>query len=145
MSVRETPGSEEMKDGAVQALAPAPLRPVPPGLEQRRHARIPRPPLRVSGIWGWAHDISLGGLSLVTSEAIEPGHQYQIILVDTYHYTNQELRVEVVWIGEGRAGMRWVDLSPDQEVWLQSCFEAWTSEPQLALLEYSDEDPCIHF
>lgn len=111
-------------------------RPIEDG-EKRRFPRIPEPPLHMNGIWGTVLDVSLGGCCIAASEKLRPGARYELIALDTFQYSNHDLRAEVIWCAEGRVGLRWVDLSPEQEEWLRSRIDVWLGEPQLVQLHHA--------
>ena len=96
--------------------------------DTRQHPRVFNPPLHVSGIWGTVYDVSEGGICLVTTTPLQAGDQYELILTDCLVHFTKEIRAEVVWYRRGRAGLRWIDLAPDQLLWLDGAFACWDEE-----------------
>jgi len=104
--------------------------------ERREHPRLPSPPLDVGGLWARIYDISLGGICLILNAPLKVGDQYGLVLTDGM-FQAQDIHSEVVWSHGSSAGLRWVDLSPEQENWLR---EQFSREPGLrvALLKGRD-------
>jgi hypothetical protein len=74
------------------------------------------------------HDISRAGLSLITDRPLPEGSTLDLELTDTASGRNCRFQAQVVWTapGEpGRAGLRFVHLSREQEAWLSSRFVEW--------------------
>jgi hypothetical protein len=103
---------------------------VPEQDERRQHARLPDPPLFVSGLWATVSDVSTGGVCLALNDRVLPGERYELILTDGLFPFTIEMQAEVVWARPGRAGLRWVEVTAEQEVWLQERFHAWLKEQE---------------
>ena len=94
--------------------------------ERRRSARRGNcPPLHVEGMAACVHDISRGGICLLMQQPVELGERYPLILVDALSHGSQNILGEVVWRSGDHAGLRWVDLTPDQDHWLLQRFQSW--------------------
>ena len=93
--------------------------------ERRRSSRHGGPPLHVSGIRGTVHDVSRGGVCLVLEEPVECGERYPLVLRNALDDSTQEVEAEVVWHADNCTGFRWVELTPEQDLWLLNCFQAW--------------------
>jgi PilZ domain-containing protein len=96
-----------------------------PGSERRQATRIITPPLAVSGQWNGVVDISEGGICLLTHKPLEAGERCFLILTDGWVFWTLELEAEVVWCRSDRVGLRWVNVLPEQEEWMQERFSAW--------------------
>src|SRR5688500_5489727 len=96
-----------------------------PPAERRTQPRL-KVQLQARGGEGVAwkvHDISRAGLSLITDQPLTSGVTLSLELVDTASGRSCAFDTQVVWSapGEpGRAGLRFVNLSGDQEAWLAS-------------------------
>jgi hypothetical protein len=74
------------------------------------------------------HDISRAGLSLLTDAPLTAGATLHVELEDTASGRSCAFDTQVVWSapGEpGRAGLRFAQLSAEQEAWLSSRFVEW--------------------
>ena len=113
-----------------QLCEPEPLR-----VDERRvFARVEEPPLYASGLWATVHDVSVGGICLSLDTPVVPGAQYDLILTDGAAPYTAEIRAEVVWYRKDRAGLRWVDPSPEQQQWLVERFVEWEAlEPGITI------------
>jgi PilZ domain len=103
--------------------------PRPPS-ERRTQARLRvQLPARAPDGHSWrVHDISRAGLSLIADRPLPEGSTLDLELTDTASGRNCRFEAQVVWTapGEpGRAGLRFVHLSPEQEAWLSSRFMEW--------------------
>lgn len=101
-----------------------------PPAERRTQPRlkVQLPALGGEGADWKVHDISRAGLSLLTDQPLTAGTTLNLELVDTASGRSCSFSTQVVWSapGEpGRAGLRFVDLSTDQEAWLASRFVEW--------------------
>lgn len=105
--------------------------------ERRSTPRLSdHPPLSVEGIPGMVHDISREGLSMVTPSQLETGVARTLTLRDHLGHTTCDIVGEVVWQRGERVGIRFPDLTPTQDEWLQQRFLEW-----LAALDGPLEDP----
>ena len=93
--------------------------------ERRGSLRHGGPPLYVSGIRGTVHDVSRGGVCLVLEEPVEHGSRFSLVLRNALDDSTQEVEAEVVWHVGDCTGFRWVELTPEQDLWLLNCFQAW--------------------
>jgi PilZ domain-containing protein len=101
-----------------------------PPAERRAQPRLRvQLPALASGGHSWrVHDISRVGLSLLTEQPLSQGETLTLELVDTASGRRCSFEAQVVWSapGEpGRAGLRFVHLSPEQNAWLSSRFNEW--------------------
>jgi hypothetical protein len=85
------------------------------------------PPLTVLGRSAVVHDISRGGVCLV-GEGLLPGTELDLALRDQTDHSEIQARAEVVWLQDGKAGLRWVNLTPDQDQWLMMRFQLWLAD-----------------
>lgn len=82
------------------------------------------PPLTVLGLTAVVHDISRGGICLA-GEGLLPGNELDLALRDETDGTEMRARAEVVWLQDGKAGLRWLNLTPEQDQWLMMRFQLW--------------------
>ncbi len=96
------------------------------GAERRQTPRLAGgPPISVIGLTATVYDISRGGICLQLEVPVKPGDRYRLNLLDELEGSTQVLATEVVWSGGGRAGFRWIFLTPEQDAWLAARFQAW--------------------
>ncbi len=93
--------------------------------ERRAASRHGGPPLIVTGIRGTVHDVSRGGICLVLEEPAECGSRHTLVLRNALDATSQRVEAEAVWHSGDCTGFRWVELTPEQDLWLLNCFRAW--------------------
>lgn len=94
--------------------------------DRRRHDRLGNcPPLSVSGLPAAVYDVSRTGICLLVRAPLNAGEQYHLVLHDAIDQSALPMVAEVIWYRHGRAGLRWVDLSRDQDRWLFGRFEVW--------------------
>jgi PilZ domain-containing protein len=103
--------------------------------ERRQHLRVPAPTVRVGGLWTNVHDISLGGICLILSIALQPGEEYELVMTDGLFRCKHSLKARVTWCRRGKAGLQWVGLSPGQERWLAECLRGGSALPRVALVK----------
>jgi hypothetical protein len=101
-----------------------------PPAERRTQPRLKvQLPVRDGEGHSWkVHDISRAGLSLLTDQPLTAGVALDVELVDTASGRTCAFSTQVVWSvpGEpGRAGLRFVNLSQEQEGGLASRFVEW--------------------
>jgi hypothetical protein len=101
-----------------------------PPAERRREPRLRvQLPARSEDGHSWrVHDISRVGLSLITDAPLTAGSALDLELVDTASGRTCTFQLQVVWSapGEpGRAGLRFTQLTKEQDAWLTSRFNAW--------------------
>ncbi len=101
-----------------------------PPAERRTQSRLRvQLPARDPAGHSWrVRDISRAGLSLTTDQPLPEGTTLDLELIDTASGRNCGFQAQVVWTapGEpGRAGLRFVHLTPQQEAWLTSRFVEW--------------------
>lgn len=101
-----------------------------PPVERRAHHRLRvNLPARAREGHSWrVHDISRTGVSLVTDGLLSAGTALDLELVDAASGLACGFEAQVVWSvpGEpGRAGLRFVRLSAEQDAWLSSRFNEW--------------------
>ena len=82
----------------------------------------------MSGPWLEVLDISEGGIRVVVGQPFTPGERFDLILTDGILFYTKEITAEVTWSRGGVAGLKWTDLTGDQEVWLRTRLQAWESE-----------------
>ncbi len=85
------------------------------------------PPLTVLGRSAAVHDISRGGVCLV-GEQLTPGSRIELGLRDQTDETEMHATAEVIWLQDGKAGLRWLDLTPEQDQWLMTRFQLWLAD-----------------
>lgn len=56
---------------------------------------------------------------------LKVGERHRLQLRDDLDGSQQTLEAEVMWSGRGRAGLRWVRLTAEQDAWLGRRFTAW--------------------
>lgn len=96
------------------------------GAERRTTPRLASgPPISVVGLTAVVYDISRGGICLQLEVPVKPGDRYRLNLLDELEGSTQVLAAEVVWSGGGRAGFRWIFITPEQDAWLGNRFTAW--------------------
>jgi hypothetical protein len=103
-----------------------------PPAERRTQVRLRvELPARAPDGHSWrVHDISRAGLSLVTDQPLPKGGALDLELIDTASGLSCAFKAQVVWTapGEpGRAGLRFTQLSEEQDAWLASRFMEWMS------------------
>lgn len=101
---------------------------------RREHPRVESPAVAVEGDWAKVRDISVGGLSLDQATPLEAGDRYTLILNDVMLDETIELTGEVVWSRDGKTGLRWIGLTPEQETWLEKRAQEWSEDSLLAQL-----------
>ncbi len=92
--------------------------------ERREHRRIREEGVDVEGALV-VHNISLGGVCLELPGEFEVGDRLTLRLGDRRSATSQVFRAEVMWARKGRAGVRWVEQTPDQFLWLCQALGFW--------------------
>jgi hypothetical protein len=100
--------------------------------DRRRQPRIaPALPVTACGeVSGVLHDISRAGLCVITEDRLEEGQVVSFDLVDDPTGMRCAFRARVVWRWEGlpgRAGLEFVEMSPEQDAWLASRFIDWVA------------------
>jgi hypothetical protein len=93
-------------------------------LERRANGN---PPLTVLDRDAVVHDISRGGICLV-AEGLTPGTLMELAVRDDTDATELRADAEVVWLQDGKAGLRWLNLTPDQDQWLMTRFQLWLAD-----------------
>ncbi len=83
------------------------------------------PPVFVLGLRATVHDVSRAGICLSMAELPEQGSRVRLTLLDAQDDSSLQVDAEVVWCADGRAGFRWVDLTPEQDRWLLRHFQRW--------------------
>jgi hypothetical protein len=83
------------------------------------------PPVRITGVQATVHDISRSGICLDIQETLHPGERRTLRLDDELDGSTQEFEAEVVWAHSARAGLRWLQLSREQDRWLFQRFLPW--------------------
>jgi hypothetical protein len=97
--------------------------------DRRRHDRLSDClPLQVGGLAARVHDISRRGICLILEEPVAGGDRYRLSLKDTLDGSSVSIEGEVVWSVNDRAGLRWVELSKEQDRWLFQRFTVWLEE-----------------
>jgi hypothetical protein len=97
---------------------------VEPG-ERRGEPRLACPPLFVDGLPALVDNVSRSGIALQVSCTVQPGEIYRLHLTDAIDESAATLEAEVVWFDGKRAGLRWCNLSPEQDTWIRLRFKAW--------------------
>jgi hypothetical protein len=95
------------------------------GANRRQFPRIEEPPLHVSGVWATVDDVSCGGVCLKVPQPVARGSRLPLILTDAHMYFSQEVEAEVMWCSGPRAGLRFVNLTDDQQEWIEQRLLAW--------------------
>lgn len=104
------------------------------GVQDRVFPRVEgRPPIIVSNIRANVADVSQSGIGLVVSGSLKRGDRVQIVVTDALIHVSQEVTGEVMWATATRAGLRWVDLTPDQEEWFRKRFSRWRATGELSM------------
>jgi hypothetical protein len=93
--------------------------------ERRRAARLDCPPLFVDGLSAVVQDVSRSGIALLVDHPVRQGEVYRLTLTDAIDESFETLQAEVVWYHSKKAGLRWCNLSLEQELWLGQRFKAW--------------------
>jgi len=94
--------------------------------DRRRQDRLGNcPPLSVSGLAAAVYDVSRTGVSLLVQEPLRIGDRFHLVLTDTMDQTTLSVDAEVIWCRQGRAGLRWLELSLEQDMWLLNHFQTW--------------------
>jgi len=70
-------------------------------------------------------NVSLGGICVTLDQPAERGDRYRLVLLDSRTPGTLELRAEVAWSKRGRTGMKWLDVTPDQFLWLCERLGFW--------------------
>jgi hypothetical protein len=105
------------------------------GGERRACQRISEPPVTLQGpVRAAVQDMSLGGICLRIERPLPAGQCFRLLVGDEPSHQECALQAEVMWCAGGRAGLRWVDLSGDQQRWLRELFRGWRSEACAARL-----------
>lgn len=99
--------------------------PKPARTDRRSDLRLDCPPLRLTGLRATVYDVSRNGLCVHALVPVEHGQHYHLLLRDDLDSSTCEIDAEVVWHTEGRAGLRWVGLTNEQDRWLLRRFQAW--------------------
>lgn len=92
----------------------------------RSHKRVMEPPL-IASEFGSVRDISLGGLSVGLSKPAQAGQVIEFILTDNHTFHTIVVQAEVMWASWRYAGLRWKELSDEQQEWLAEHMEFWHS------------------
>jgi hypothetical protein len=115
------------------------------GANRREHLRVEHPPLGVSGPRATVQNISLGGICLVLDTVAQRGDRFDLHLTDALSPAAQAMQGEVVWCKRGRAGLRWINQSPMQFLWLCERLNFWWSRGERFSVRineiYSDREP----
>jgi hypothetical protein len=93
--------------------------------ERRRFERVLCPPLHVSGLRATARDVSRGGIALTVEHPLPRGLRVRLTLRDAISRTTCELYAEVVACRGTRAGLRWLEVTPEQDLWLSQRVHIW--------------------
>lgn len=102
---------------------------------RRVHPRVAGPPILVSGLWGKVKDISLTGLCVLVDTPLRHGDCFDLVLTDSLSRENRWIPAEVQWYSRGQAGLRWIDLEPEDQNWLVDRFRRWLEHCQQELRE----------
>jgi hypothetical protein len=92
---------------------------------RRLQPRVERPPVSISGVWGEVLDISLTGISVTVERGLEPGMRLDLVLMDTRSAEQRWIEAEVMWSDQERAGLRWIELTAEDQEWLVERFSSW--------------------
>lgn len=96
--------------------------------DRRRHTRIAKPPVHVSGRSVTVNDVSLGGIHLTLRNSARAGEQLELILTDAVLHYTETLEGEVVWARQDALGLRWVNLTDRQQKWLEERMDSWVTD-----------------
>jgi hypothetical protein len=83
------------------------------------------PPLLVEGLPAVVHDVSRNGICLILESPIAHGERFLLTLTDALDRSSRQMEAEVVWRAGERTGLRWIDLSPENDQWLFRRFQSW--------------------
>ena len=89
------------------------------GSDRRHYLRFNSPKVIASGEWDRVIDISLGGACLEGCVSPAAGDHITVIMTDEVLFHTAAIEAEVVWSAEQRIGLRWLELDPVGESWLQ--------------------------
>jgi len=70
-------------------------------------------------------DVSRTGISLQVDARLHRGEIYRLHLTDSIDESYETLDAEVIWCDGKRAGLRWCNLTLEQDCWLRARFKAW--------------------
>jgi hypothetical protein len=79
----------------------------------------------VDGLSAVVQDVSRSGIALQVDEPVRFGEIHQLHLTDAIDESAASLEAEVVWLDGKRAGLRWCNLTFEQDSWLRARFTAW--------------------
>jgi hypothetical protein len=101
-----------------------------PPAERRRQPRLRvHLPARARDGHSWrVHDISRAGLCLYADRPLPEGADLELELIDTASGLTCRFNMEVVWSvpgAPGRSGLRFRQLSAEQDAWLANRFIEW--------------------
>jgi hypothetical protein len=74
----------------------------------------------VDGLSAVVQDVSRSGIALQVDEPVRFGEIHQLHLTDAIDESAASLEAEVVWLDGKRAGLRWCNLTFEQESWLRA-------------------------
>ena len=109
------------------------------GAERRRHTRIERPPLVIDGLRAIVVDVSHKGIGLILDAPVTPGQRFNLCLTDVLAEESRSVEAEVTWCSGVRAGLRWVGLAPEREVWIHGRFNEWLQQGE----RWVEIQPCV--
>jgi hypothetical protein len=93
--------------------------------ERREHPRRDNADSAASSYDVTVLNISLGGVCVALDRAVQRGERYTLVLADNRVTGTLELRAEVAWTKRGRTGLKWLDVSPEQFLWLCERLGFW--------------------
>ena len=115
-----------MDGGEQGSAAGAPGDPASADEERRTGSRLSdRPPVRLTNLAAEVYDISRTGACLLYGTALPIGEALVVELQDELDGSLQSVAAVVVWWLDGRLGLRWAELTPDQDRWLLDRFQIW--------------------
>jgi hypothetical protein len=63
------------------------------------------------------------------AQPLSAGQRLRLVLTDALDDSRQEMIAEAIWCAGRKAGLRWVDMTQEQDRWLLSRFKAWLLTP----------------
>jgi hypothetical protein len=78
-------------------------------------------------------DVSEGGVCLRVHTPLVVGDVYELLVTDGLRFFTQELRAQVMWVSRNLAGLRWVDLTHPQQLWLSRRFADWPGRSRIVV------------
>lgn len=87
--------------------------------DRRCFSRFDSPLIIASGKWERVIDISLSGACVEGRALPATGDRITLVLTDEADYHTAMFEAEVVWRAAERAGVRWTEVDPREQQWLE--------------------------